>query len=210
MHIDHELVSLLALGEDVGTPDDRAHAQSCPACAEEIADLPQEQLRRELSLDDDAADLDQQVTTALLQAAETARPPEVLVRVTRRRLERGCVGVDDALTDRIDVLYLDYEMTEDDLAERLESMGYGPDTDLSHLHYALLPSLPGLDQPEGGRAVVDLARSVGAQLVIIDTSSGPTSPPAISRSVASPDADTPSYSPVWMSVDGMASARCGS
>jgi hypothetical protein len=71
--------------------------------------------------------------------------------------------------DPINVLYLDYEMTEDDLAERLENMGYGPDSDLSHLHYALLPSLPGLDQPEGGKVVVELARKVDAQLVIIDT-----------------------------------------
>ena len=49
------------------------------------------------------------------------------------------------------VLYLDYEMTEDDLSERLESMGYGPDTDLHTSLYALLPSLPGLDQREGGK-----------------------------------------------------------
>jgi hypothetical protein len=37
------------------------------------------------------------------------------------------------------------------------------------LHYALLPSLPGLDQPDGGRAVVRLAQLVNATLVIIDT-----------------------------------------
>jgi hypothetical protein len=67
------------------------------------------------------------------------------------------------------VLYLDYEMTADDLAERLENMGYGADTNLTNLHYALLPSLPGLDQPEGGKAVVRLAQLVQAELVIIDT-----------------------------------------
>jgi hypothetical protein len=69
----------------------------------------------------------------------------------------------------IDVLYLDYEMTEADLSERLEQMGFGPDHDLTHLHYALLPSLPGLDQPDGGRAVVRLAQIVDARLVIVDT-----------------------------------------
>lgn len=69
----------------------------------------------------------------------------------------------------IDVLYLDYEMTNADLAERLENMGYGPDDDLSHLHYALLPSLPPLDKPEGGKAVNRLAELVGASLVVIDT-----------------------------------------
>ena len=68
----------------------------------------------------------------------------------------------------IDVLYLDYEMTNADLAERLEQMGFASE-DLSRLHYTLLPSLPGLDQPEGGKAVVRLAEIVGASLVVIDT-----------------------------------------
>jgi hypothetical protein len=67
------------------------------------------------------------------------------------------------------VLYLDYEMTADDLAERLENMGYGPEHDLTRLHYALLPSLPGLDQPDGGKAVIRLAQLCDAELVIIDT-----------------------------------------
>jgi hypothetical protein len=66
------------------------------------------------------------------------------------------------------VLYLDYEMTEDDLAERLETMGYGGQ-DLTHLHYALLPSLAALDTREGGEAVLRLAELVEAELVIIDT-----------------------------------------
>jgi len=66
------------------------------------------------------------------------------------------------------VLYLDYEMTEDDLAERLETMGYA-DVDLQNLHYALLPSLPGLDQREGGEAICRLAELCDAELVIIDT-----------------------------------------
>jgi hypothetical protein len=71
----------------------------------------------------------------------------------------------------VDVLYLDYEMTNADLAERLENMGYSPETgaDLTHLHYALLPSLPPLDRPEGGKAVIRLAELVDAQLVVFDT-----------------------------------------
>lgn len=69
----------------------------------------------------------------------------------------------------ISVLYLDYEMTESDLSERLQDLGFGPDVDLRHLHYALLPSLPGLDKPDGGRAVVRLAELCDASLVIIDT-----------------------------------------
>lgn len=67
------------------------------------------------------------------------------------------------------VLYLDYEMTDLDLQERLESMGYGPDDDLAHLHYALLPSLPPLDTREGAVALVAAAVAVGAEFVVIDT-----------------------------------------
>lgn len=39
MHSDPELLSLFALGEDAGTEDDRAHAQSCPECAGELSEL---------------------------------------------------------------------------------------------------------------------------------------------------------------------------
>ena len=35
----------------------------------------------------------------------------------------------------ITILYLDYEMTDDDLRERLEIFGYGPNDDYSRLHY---------------------------------------------------------------------------
>ena len=67
------------------------------------------------------------------------------------------------------VLYLDYEMTPADLAERLEAMGFGPDTDLSRLHYALLPALPPLDTARGGDLVRRLAVHHGAEVVIVDT-----------------------------------------
>lgn len=81
------------------------------------------------------------------------------------------------LTCRPDVVvvYLDYEMGEDDLYDRLADMGYGPDTDLSRLHYALLPSLPPLDEPEGAKALfakVDAVQGMhpGSHVaVVIDT-----------------------------------------
>jgi hypothetical protein len=68
-----------------------------------------------------------------------------------------------------DVLYIDYEMTKEDLAERLETMGYGPDTDLSHLHYALIPPIDPLDTATGAAQIRHLAALVSAELVIIDT-----------------------------------------
>lgn len=75
------------------------------------------------------------------------------------------------------VLYLDYEMTEDDLRDRLEDMGYGPDTDLSRFHYALLPTLPPLDTPHGGEALDQVIEAVQNAhpdhhlFVVIDTTS---------------------------------------
>lgn len=77
--------------------------------------------------------------------------------------------------DDVVVVYLDYEMTEDDLYERLGDMGYGPDTDLSRLRYALIPRLAPLDSPEGASELDDLLDGVQAAhphdhlVVIIDT-----------------------------------------
>jgi hypothetical protein len=74
-------------------------------------------------------------------------------------------------------VYLDFEMSEDDIFERLTDMGYGSHSDLSRLRYALLPSLPPLDQPEGAAALLDLvdleqaARPDHHGVVIIDTTS---------------------------------------
>lgn len=77
--------------------------------------------------------------------------------------------------DNIAVVYLDYEMTEDDLAERLTDMGYGPESDLSRLRYALLPTLPPLDTADGSAALSTILDGVEADhegahlLVAIDT-----------------------------------------
>ena len=73
------------------------------------------------------------------------------------------------------VSYLDFEMTEADLFDRLADMGYGPETDLSRLSYALLPSFPPLDTPEGGEALARHLDAVQAKwpehhlVVVVDT-----------------------------------------
>jgi len=67
------------------------------------------------------------------------------------------------------VVYLDLEMTEDDVRDRLESLGYGPDDDLSRLHYYLLPSLPPLDNDLGGQALMAIVNHHQAHAVVIDT-----------------------------------------
>ncbi|MCZ7575674.1 MAG: AAA family ATPase [Dehalococcoidia bacterium] len=87
------------------------------------------------------------------------------------RLATGRRVMDRPAGEPLNVVYLDMEMTEGDLQERLADMGYGPDDDLSHLHYYLLPSLPPLDTPEGGDALVAIARRHNADMVVIDTTS---------------------------------------
>src|SRR4051812_28812027 len=52
------------------------------------------------------------------------------------------------------VIYLDFEMTADDLHERLVDMGHGPATDLTRLRYWQLPALPPLDTPAGAAALL--------------------------------------------------------
>lgn len=71
----------------------------------------------------------------------------------------------------VHVLYVDFEMSPADIRERLIEFGYGPDDDLSHLHYALLPSLPPLDTDDGGQALLESALAVSARFVIVDTTS---------------------------------------
>jgi hypothetical protein len=67
------------------------------------------------------------------------------------------------------VLYLDYEMTPGDLLERLERLGYDEQDDLSHLHYAIIPSLPALNAYDGAASIMKLVELTGAQVVVIDT-----------------------------------------
>jgi KaiC/GvpD/RAD55 family RecA-like ATPase/5S rRNA maturation endonuclease (ribonuclease M5) len=67
------------------------------------------------------------------------------------------------------VLYLDYEMTKADVRERLEDMGYGPEVDMSHFHYDVMPATLPLDTKAGGDDVVALAKSLDVQAVVVDT-----------------------------------------
>lgn len=67
------------------------------------------------------------------------------------------------------VAYLDYEMTQDDLRERVEEMGFGPDDLHENLLYALHPPLPMLDTHEGGMALMERLSAEQAQAVVMDT-----------------------------------------
>lgn len=67
------------------------------------------------------------------------------------------------------VLYVDQEGTELDWRERLEAFGLGPDEDLSRLHLYDLQPWERFDTPRGGRQLINVAQSVDAALVVIDT-----------------------------------------
>jgi RecA-family ATPase len=69
----------------------------------------------------------------------------------------------------VSVVYIDQEMSRDDLMERLEAFGYGPDSDLSRLAYYQLIDLPPLDREDGGEALEDIVRRHEASLVVLDT-----------------------------------------
>lgn len=104
---------------------------------------------------------------ALYAGAKTGKSYLVLAAVAA--LATGRHFLDKPAGDPVDVLYVDYEMTPDDLHDRLVEFGYGPSDDLSRLHYALLPSLPPLDTDAGGLALTMAANAVGARFVVIDT-----------------------------------------
>ena len=80
-------------------------------------------------------------------------------------------------TDPTVVIYMDYEMTEDDVQERLEDMGYGPNDDLTRLRYWLLPTIGSLNKADGAvELIAEVARTAREfpdhhVVVIIDTTS---------------------------------------
>lgn len=80
---------------------------------------------------------------------------------------RSCLG--QPAKPPIHVMYLDYEMTQEDLYDRLVDMGYGHDVDLSRLHYASMPPISGLDTADGAAKVIALAEKCQAQMVVVDT-----------------------------------------
>jgi hypothetical protein len=69
----------------------------------------------------------------------------------------------------VHVLYFDFEMSADDLRERLEALGYGPESDLSRLHYDQAGDLPPLDTPLGGAVITATCQRFAASMVVVDT-----------------------------------------
>jgi len=67
------------------------------------------------------------------------------------------------------ITYLDYEMTEEDIVERLEEMDFTADQLAGRLTYYLWPSIAALDTAEGGATLLELARRDEAVAVVLDT-----------------------------------------
>jgi KaiC/GvpD/RAD55 family RecA-like ATPase len=85
---------------------------------------------------------------------------------------RSVLGDDPALPVR--VVYLDLEMSDDDLRDRLDAMGYTVEDEhalAEHFAYFVLPNLPPLDTDRGGKALRQITRAHRADVVIIDTTS---------------------------------------
>ena len=103
----------------------------------------------------------------------------------------ACLGI-HPLTGQsmtpLKVLYVDYEMTEGDLFERLEALGF---TDPKHrkllgdqLVYVQLPASSPLDTAAGGAQLLAYATAERADLVVIDT---------LSRVTEGPENDSDTY-----------------
>ena len=85
--------------------------------------------------------------------------------------------------DPLHVLYVDMENSPSDLVERLSAFGYRPEH-LSHLHYLSFPSLPALDSPAGGAALLAAAERHRAEVLAIDT---------VSRIIAGKENDSDTF-----------------
>lgn len=85
------------------------------------------------------------------------------------RLATGLPILSSAPADPINVLYLDYEMTDDDVEERLVDFGFDRKSDLARLHYSLYPPLPSLDTPQCGEHLLYEVARLGIEFVVIDT-----------------------------------------
>jgi hypothetical protein len=69
----------------------------------------------------------------------------------------------------VTVVYIDEEMTRDDLRERLTDLGYSGDDDLHRLVYFQLVDLPPLDTEKGGRVMAEVVAQYLPVLVVLDT-----------------------------------------
>ena len=109
-------------------------------------------------------------SVALYAAGKTGKSLLALDIVAAAASGRPILG-GAPLETPIHILYVDQEMTQPDLTERLHSLGYTERDPVltEHFHYSQLYPWPPLDTKPGGDELLALALDVGAQLVVIDT-----------------------------------------
>jgi hypothetical protein len=109
-------------------------------------------------------------TISLYAPAKAGKSTIVLACVAAAVAGKPVLGITTPPnTTRPRVLYLDYEMTEADLYERLSELGYGPADDLTGLHYSLIPHIDPLDTERGAQAILEAAQRLHVDCVVIDT-----------------------------------------
>jgi 5S rRNA maturation endonuclease (ribonuclease M5) len=109
-------------------------------------------------------------TISLYAPAKAGKSTIVLACVAAAVAGKPVLGITTPPnTTRPRILYLDYEMTEADLYERLSELGYGPADDLTGLHYSLIPHIDPLDTERGAQAILEAAQRLHVNCVVIDT-----------------------------------------
>lgn len=158
MHTDPELLSLLALGEPVGTDDERSHVLTCATCAAEV-----EELRRLVTL---ARGVDDDIELAVPSPQVWSRIREGLALPAAPESLGGAdepVATDDPLPRRL---------LRDALAEALGGASGGPAAVLAH---ATLTSLHGDRVDQSGQAVIS-TDELGRRILQLALEAVPASP----------------------------------
>jgi len=122
----------------------------------------------------------------VISKAKEGKSELVLWCTVQRALGRKALA--QPAGDPVEVLYVDHEMTATDIQERLTDMGIDEDSDLTHLHYVLMPAAAKLDTKAGGAALVEHVDRTGAQVVVIDTAS---------KVVEGDENDAPTWTNYW-------------
>ncbi|MGH3549767.1 MAG: AAA family ATPase [Pseudonocardiaceae bacterium] len=93
-----------------------------------------------------------------------------LVMVAELATGRALLGRPNPHDRPVRVLYIDIENARDDIRQRLQDAGFGPD-DLINLIYFSFPALPGLDSPTGAAHLLALVERHDPDLLVLDTTS---------------------------------------
>ena len=88
----------------------------------------------------------------------------------------------------LSVIYIDQEMTPDDIHDRLTDLGYNPTDNLDYLYYYQLQTFWPFDTAQGGEQLLDIVNQHQARLVILDT---------VARLVDGPENDADTYTAAY-------------